>query len=364
MSTQRVAGSDSGMRFKFSSRTGKGSAFKLNVDLELPGTGITAIFGQSGSGKTSLLRCIAGLTPVDGGELSVNNETWHCEGGSLPAWRRSVGFVFQEASLFKHLTADQNLDFAQRRAIQSSVLIDRDEITELMGIRSLLSRKPDQLSGGERQRVAIARALLINPRLLLLDEPLAALDVNHKHEIMPYLEQLHRRIQIPVLYVTHSVDEVSRLADHLVVMDAGRVAASGEVGPILSSLNLGDEAGAVLEGQIVEKDEGWNLVLFTFDGGELWLRDRGNSESEKIRIRVLARDVSLSLQKVTDSSILNSLPARVVDINESDPAMALVRLQLGNSTILARVSRRSVSQLGLETGSNVWAQVKSVAILR
>lgn len=364
MSTMQVADSNSGLRFKFSAPAGKDSAFLLNVDLELPGRGITAIFGQSGSGKTSLLRCIAGLTPIASGELSVNNETWHYEGLSLPAWQRSVGFVFQEASLFSHLTVSQNLDFAQRRAMQSSILIDRDEIVELMEIQSLLDRNPDQLSGGERQRVAIARALLINPRLLLLDEPLAALDVNHKHEIMPYLEQLHHRIQIPVLYVTHSVDEVSRLADHLVVMDAGRVAASGEVGPIMSSLNLGDEAGAVLDGQITEKDEDWNLVLFTFDGGELWLRDRGNSKNEKTRIRVLARDVSLSLQKVTDSSILNSLPARVVEINESDPAMALVSLQLGNSKILARVSRRSVSQLELENGRNVWAQVKSVAILR
>lgn len=353
---------------RFQARAGTDSDFTLKLDLQLPGEGISAVFGASGSGKTTLLRCVAGLAPVLSGSIVVNNETWHDAGVSLPAHQRPVGYVFQEASLFEHLSTAANLDFAEKRAKRFggrvASPIDRNQIVELMGIGRLLQRRPAQLSGGERQRVAIARALLINPRLLLMDEPLAALDAGHKQEILPYLEKLHREIQIPVLYVTHSVDEVSRLADQLLVLQEGEVLVSGPVGPVLSGLRLGDEAGAVLEGRLQARDEQWKLALFRFAGGELWVRDRGQPLQSDTRVRVLARDVSLSLQPAQQSSILNSLPAMVESIEEGDEAMALVRLRLGDSVLIARVSRRSVAELGLELGMAVYAQVKSVAILR
>lgn len=353
---------------RFRARAGTGSDFTLALDLQLPGEGISAVFGASGSGKTTLLRCVAGLAPVQSGSIVINNETWHDSRLSLPAHERPVGYVFQEASLFEHLTAAGNLEFAEKRVQGldegTGFPIERKQIVELMGIDRLLQRRPSQLSGGERQRVAIARALLIRPRLLLMDEPLAALDAGHKQEILPYLETLHREIQIPVLYVTHSVDEVSRLADHLLVLQDGQALASGPVGPILSGLRLGDEAGAVLEGQLKARDTQWNLALFSFAGGELWVRDRGQPLHADTRVRVLARDVSLSLAPAQQSSILNSLPAVVASIEENDEAMALVGLRLGDASLSARVSRRSVAELALRPGLPVYAQVKSVAILR
>lgn len=357
-----------GIRLCVQARAGGEDGFVLNLDSQLPGAGVTAVFGASGSGKTTLLRCVAGLTPVQSGTIIINSETWHDSEQSLPSHQRPVGYVFQEASLFEHLSAADNLTFAEKRAGRYGSITDntiqRDQIIDLMGIRHLLERKPVQLSGGERQRVAIARALLINPRLLLMDEPLAALDAGHKQEILPYLENLHHEIRLPVLYVTHSVDEVSRLADYLLVLEAGEVKASGPVGPTLSGLKLGDDAGAVLEGALVERDEQWKLARFRFSGGELWVPDPGLPLSVSTRVRVQARDVSLSLEAAQQSSILNSLPALVESVEENDDAMALVKLRLGESILSARVSRRSVAELGVQSGMALFAQVKSVAILR
>ena len=348
-------------------------AFRLAVDLTLPGKGITAIFGASGSGKTTLLRCMAGLQSIDSGSVVVNGETWHGDETYLPTHRRGLGFVFQEASLFEHLTAGDNLNYAIKRAPQAGATVSKDQIVELMGITSLLGRLPAQLSGGERQRVAIARALLTNPKLLLMDEPLAALDHKRRQEILPYLERLHQQISLPILYVTHSLEEVTRLADHLVLLEAGSVVAQGEVSDLLSQadLNLGSgvETGSMLTGEIVQRDDRWHLVKVRFDGGELWVRDHDHfhqqAAARTVRVRVLARDVSLSLTEEDHSSILNRLPAQVAGIAEgSDPAMASVQLQLGNSRLLARVSRRSIEELSIRPGQKLWAQIKSVAVLR
>jgi molybdate transport system ATP-binding protein len=348
-------------------------AFRLAVDLTLPGKGITAIFGASGSGKTTLLRCMAGLQSIDSGSVVVNGETWHDEETFMPTHRRGLGFVFQEASLFEHLTAGDNLNYAIKRAPQAGATVSKDQIVELMGITSLLGRLPAQLSGGERQRVAIARALLTNPKLLLMDEPLAALDHKRRQEILPYLERLHQQVSLPILYVTHSLEEVTRLADHLVLLDAGSVVAQGEVSDLLSQadLNLGSgvETGSMLTGEIVQRDDRWHLVKVRFDGGELWVRDHDHfhqqAAARTVRVRVLARDVSLSLTEEDHSSILNRLPAQVAGIAEgSDPAMASVQLQLGNSRLLARVSRRSIEELSIRPGQKLWAQIKSVAVLR
>jgi molybdate transport system ATP-binding protein len=196
-------------------------AFTLDVDVDLPGGGITAVFGRSGSGKTTLLRCIAGLEPTADGLLTVNGETWQDGARRLPVHRRSLGYVFQEARLFPHLSVAANLDFGRRRIAERERRVSLTQAVELLGIAHLLERRPERLSGGERQRVAIARALATSPRLLLMDEPLAALDHARKQEILPYLERLHDELEIPVLYVSHSPDEVARLADQIVVMDDG-----------------------------------------------------------------------------------------------------------------------------------------------
>ncbi len=342
--------------------------FCLNVEATLPGRGITAIFGHSGSGKTTLLRCIAGLQRNEGARLIVNGDTWQDERLFLPTHKRPLGYVFQEASLFPHLSGRGNLDYAARRVDGCPPELIQ-KVISLMGIEPILGRYPEQMSGGERQRVAIARALLIRPRLLLMDEPLASLDAARKQEILPYLERLRSEFDIPILYVSHSIDEVARLADHLLVLDNGRVAAQGDVPEALSRLDLplrlGEETGVVLQGRVLERDKKWHLVRIGFVGGELWLRDGGDPQGQQIRVRILARDVSLALSPRDDTSILNRLPAEVSEIvPDGDDAMALVRLKCGASHIIARLTRRSIDHLQIVPGKKVWAQIKSAAIVK
>jgi molybdate transport system ATP-binding protein len=344
-------------------------SFVLDVDISLPGRGITAIFGQSGSGKSTLLRCIAGLEQP-AGQLRVLGESWQAEGLFLPTHRRPLGYVFQEASLFPHLSAQGNLDYALRRADRSvGERFTQNQVVELLGIHHCLRQMPHELSGGERQRVAIARALLIQPRLLLMDEPMASLDDPRKAEILPYLERVRDEIDLPILYVSHSVAEVSRLAHHLVVLDNGRVKTQGPLAEVLASVHpplpLGEEAGVVLEAQVVARDPRWHLVLVRFAGGELWVRDEGDAEGQAVRLRILARDISLTLQEQRDSSIANRLQGEVIAlVEDSHPAMCLVQLRIGPSTLLARITQRSADQLGIAPGLRVWVQIKSVALVR
>ena len=344
-------------------------AFRLDVDLCLPGTGISVLFGPSGSGKTTLLRCIAGLQSATQGFLEINGKVWQNSerGIFLPTHKRPLGYVFQEANLFPHLTVAGNLQFGLKRTGRSANT-DLQHILELLGIDHLLKRMPDRLSGGERQRVAIARALALNPEILLMDEPLAALDFKRKQEILPFLSRLHRELNIPVLYVTHSQQEVAQLADHLVVMADGKVLASGALNETLARLDLpvcvGEEAGVVLKAHIAERDPRWNLTRAEFTGGSLWMRDMGFVLGSAVRLRVLARDVSLSLESDNQSSILNVLPAVVRELGDGEhPAVKHVRLQVGESSLLCRLTTRSVHALGLEAGKPVWAQIKSAAIV-
>lgn len=342
--------------------------FRLNVDLVLPGSGITVLFGHSGSGKTTLLRCIAGLQKAPHGFLKINGEIWQdgaC-GVFLPTHKRSLGYVFQEANLFPHLSVKGNLQFGLKRTGQTGA--DLTHILELLGIEHLLERMPDGLSGGERQRVAIARALALNPEVLLMDEPLAALDFKRKQEILPFLSRLHQELNIPVLYVTHSQQEVAQLADHLVVMADGKAIASGALNETLARLDLpicvGEEAGVVLKAHIAERDHGWHLARAEFAGGSLWVRDMGIAEGSAVRLRVLARDVSLALEPQDQSSILNLLPAVVRELGDGEhPAIKLVQVQVGESSLLCRLTARSVHALSLEPGKSVWAQIKSAAII-
>lgn len=342
-----------------------GSEFSLDVEQTLPGAGVTALFGHSGSGKTTLLRCIAGLEQPECEMLVIDGQAWH----GLPAHRRNIGYVFQEASLFPHLSAHGNLHYAIKRGRNPIDATQFERVVELLGIGKLLQRYPDQLSGGERQRVAIARALLKSPRLLLMDEPLASLDQRRKQEVLPYLENLHEQLEIPIVYVSHSIDEVARLADHVLIMEDGRVSASGDVTEVFARtdlpLHVGDETGVILHGTVAERDEQWHLKRVTFDGGDLWLRDAGDAVGKAVRVRVLARDVSLALSIDDQSSILNRLPVTVSELaDDEDEAMLLIRLAAGPSPLLARLTRRSAEHLGLAVGMKVWAQIKSAAMVR
>lgn len=343
--------------------------FVLNVDLELPGRGITGLFGHSGSGKTALLRCIAGLEQVPG-FLSVAGEVWQDDANRrfLPTWKRPLGYVFQESSLFPHLSVRRNLEYGLKRLKAEDRRVSLDYAIELLGIGLLLERLPGRLSGGERQRVAIARALAVSPRLLLMDEPLAALDLDRKQEILPYLQRLHDELEIPLLYVSHAPDEVARLADHLVAIEAGQVVASGPITEILSSLDLpirlGEDTGVVLDAVVAERDATWHLARADFAGGQFWVRDAGFPIGHSVRVRVLARDVSLALEKQTGTSILNTLPAKVVEIaDDVHPALVLVKLQLGASPLVARLTKRSAANLDLQPGDAIWAQIKAVALI-
>ncbi len=340
--------------------------FTLDLDLDLPGRGVTAIFGQSGSGKTTLLRCIAGLERAKRGFLSFNGEVWQDEQTFLPTHKRPLGYVFQEASLFPHLTVMGNLRYGLTRSKEER-RVSLDQAIELLGIGALLERKPERLSGGERQRVGIARALAVSPRILLMDEPLAALDLARKQEILPYLERLRDELEIPVLYVTHSPDEVGRLANYLVALEAGAVVAQGPLAETLARIDLpirlGEERGVVLEGVVAERDEKWHLERVEFPGGFLWMRDRGISLGQHVRVRVPSGGISLSRLPQQDSSILNTLAGIVEEIgNDDHPAHSLVRVRIGESMLLARITKRSVAALDLRPGLPVWAQIKSVAV--
>ena len=344
--------------------------FTLDVDLHLPGRGVSALFGASGSGKTTCLRAIAGLEHAPGGYLSVNGEVWQDDSCGLfvPTHRRPLGYVFQEANLFAHLTIRRNLEYGMRRVPASAHKVSLQQVVELLGIAPLLDRMPDKLSGGEKQRVAIARALATSPRILLMDEPLAALDLKRKNEILPYLEHLHDELEIPVLYVSHAPDEVARLADHLVVLEQGHALASGPLSETLARLDLpirlGEDAGVVLEGEIAGLDAEWHLARVAFAGGNLWVRDNNLPIGRHVRVRILARDVSIALETHTDSSILNILPAIVEQLaDDTHPALAMVRLNAGGVALVARITRRSAAKLELRPGLNVWAQIKAVALV-
>ncbi|RTL54348.1 MAG: molybdenum ABC transporter ATP-binding protein [Rhodocyclaceae bacterium] len=340
--------------------------FTLAADLTLPGQGVTALFGPSGSGKTTLLRCIAGLEKAANARLVVNGEVWQDGDFFLPVHQRALGYVFQEASLFPHLTVAGNLHYGKKRSRAAAA--DEAGILDMLGIAHLLPRKPDGLSGGERQRVAIARALLAAPKLLLMDEPLAALDSQRKREILPYLERLHDRLSIPILYVSHAADEVARLADHLVLLEQGRVLASGPLTETLSRLDLplaaDEDAAVVVDAVVGAHDSNYHLTRLDFSGGVIWVTRRDLPLGHRTRLRILARDVSIALEGGNASSILNRLQADVTALVAADnPAQMLVGLRMGQTALLARITRRSRDQLGLAEGMGVWAQIKSVALL-
>ena len=357
------------------------TGFSLDVDMQLPGRGLSALLGPSGSGKTTCLRVLAGLEPQAAGQVSVLGEVWQDSAQRIfrPVHRRAMGYVFQEASLFEHLNVQDNLQYGFKRTPASERQHGWEHGLELLGIAHLLQRMPHQLSGGERQRVAIARALANSPRVLLMDEPLASLDAQRKADILPWLEQLHERLDMPVVYVTHSADEVARLADHLVVLDAGRVVGSGPVMELLTRLDLplahGDAAAALVEARVCDLQTEDGMCALVFDGGRLLLpqtRATPLPARTPVRVRIQARDVSLSLEEPRLTSVLNILPASVTDIMDDGPGQVLVALTLGvdpstadrPTRLLSRISQLSATRLGITPGLKVFAQIKGVAMLR
>ncbi len=355
----------SGIRARFSMQR---EGFLLDAAFEAPGTGVTALFGPSGCGKTTLLRCIAGLERT-AGTLHVNGDCWQDERTFVPTHRRPLGYVFQEASLFPHLSVRANLEYGYRRVAPAERKVPLEQVVEWLGLSRLIDRKdPAQLSGGERQRVAIGRALLTSPCILLMDEPLSALDVISKQEILPYLERLHRELNIPVLYVSHALEEVARLADHLVLLQQGKVIASGGLAETLARLDLPvahfDDAGVVIEAAVAQQDEQYHLTRLDFPGGQLWVGKVEQPFGTVVRARVLARDVSIATQAPQGTSVNNILNARIEALRDEGPDKVMLRLRVGDAhTLLARITRRSRDQLGLNAGMFVCAQVKSVALM-
>lgn len=341
--------------------------FALDVDVSVPMHGITGVFGSSGAGKTSLLRCIAGLEAAAAGWLCVGGELWEDSAQMLrlPAHARRIGYVFQEPRLFSHLDVQGNIDYGRRRSTQRQT-DKRDDIIAMLGLTGLLGRHTDTLSGGEAQRVAIARALLREPRLLLMDEPLASLDPARKDEILPYLDRLHATVKLPIVYVSHNIDEICRLCDQLVVMDAGRVVADGLLNDVLVGADAGplrgDDAGAVIMGRIKHYDSDYDLTEVAIDGAALLAAGQHGDVATPVRLRIRAGDVSLCRERPEATTILNVVDVCVETIDVGDGPSCLLQLRLGDNRILARVTRKSLDSLSIKSGDHLFAQIKAVSV--
>lgn len=340
-------------------------SFELDAEFNLPSHGVTALFGASGSGKTTLLRLIAGLIRAPG-SLQVNGECWQDDRSFLPTHRRALGYVFQEASLFPHLSVRGNLEYGWKRVPAAERRIAFDDVVDWLGLATLLDQAPQQLSGGQRQRVAIGRALLASPRLLLMDEPLSALDSASRAEILPYLEQLHRQLELPIIYVSHALDEVARLADTLLLIEAGKITYQGPLVDGLTRLDLPlahrDTASTVIDTTVVSHDPAFQLTHVARQGFAFELPGLHAAPGEPLRVRIAARDVSLTLTMPSQTSILNLLPAQIIELVDDAPGQVLVRLALEDTVLLARITRKSAHALNLQPGTAVVAQVKSVAV--
>ncbi len=345
---------------------GRLGAFALDVAFSAPMQGITALFGPSGCGKTTVLRSMAGLQKMSG-NIYFGAQAWQAGRYFRPPHQRPIGYIFQEASLFQHLSVRQNLLYGLRRNQSAQLPISFDEVVQLLGLAHLIGRQPGALSGGERQRVAIGRALLAQPRLLLMDEPLAALDRMAKDEILPYFEALHKQLTLPIILVSHDISEVERLADYLVCLQNGRVSYSGPLNTALTDPALpfahSRASAAVLPAQVIRVDSDGIASLDVF-GTEVFVIGPNLKPGAAVRIRIAASDVSIALQRPSASSILNSLAVKIVTIDNLGPAEAVVRLSLANKTgfdFMARLSQRSVKRLGLTPGQHIFAQIKGVS---
>ncbi|MBM7035598.1 molybdenum ABC transporter ATP-binding protein [Vibrio ulleungensis] len=344
--------------------------FTLATNLALPRRGVTVLFGHSGSGKTTCLRVLAGLERSATGRVVVGDSVWQDSERNIfmPTYTREIGYVFQESSLFPHLSVFDNLNYGYKRIGKHKRQIELEDVCELLNITRLLERRPNQLSGGEKQRVSIARALLTSPKLLLMDEPLSALDNLIKAEILPYLEKLHQRLSIPVIYVTHSIDELARLADHVVMFSNGQITRSGKAVDILCdptfSAQFGERSGAIFDTKVVKKEIDDITLLSIEDGPILYVPKRHEKIGDKVRCRILATDVSVCIDYPKHSSILNILEATVEQIVESHRiGELLLILELASGIKLQSfVTARSIRLLAIKPGTSLWVQIKAVSI--
>ena len=352
------------LELKFAHKIGD---FTLEVEQSLSSNAVTAIYGASGSGKTTLLRVIAGLLKPLKGELMFNGHCWQSNNDFLPAHKRQLAYVFQEPSLFEHLSVRGNIDYAFKRSRCSKKLITPEHAIEQLELNRLLDRSIQTLSGGEKQRVAIARAICSNPRLLLMDEPLSALDRESKSQILPMIVSLHERFNLPIVYVSHALDEVSRLADDLLLMEHGRVIASGDIKTMLTQLDLSmaqsADAESLINATVVMHDDEFGLTYLDSPLGQFSVLKRSIAIGDNVRILVAARDVSITLNRQVDTSILNIFPAVIDQIEDADKAQVTIRLISSGVRILSRLTKKSVAVMRLKVGSEVYVQTKSVAIL-
>lgn len=364
MSSAHTAGG--GMSFRYLLRRGD---FVLDAEGDTRLSGVTGIFGASGAGKTSLLRCIAGLERPHTAFFTVADDVWDdtSRGIRRAPHQREVAYVFQEPRLFPHLDVRSNLEYGRRRA-QSAGVASFATVVDLLDLAGLLDRQPAGLSGGEAQRVAIGRALLRAPRLVLMDEPLTSLDRAMRGEVLPFFERLHAELDIPALYVSHDIEEICALCDRLLVLDNGRLLVAGTLQEVLQRTDLallgGEEAGVVLQAMVTDEDPGHGLCAVRCAGGTLFVPLR-SEPGRRLRVRIRASDVSLCRQLPRQTSILNHLPARIVSIqDDAAPSAALVHVEAGDERIIARITRRSVNELHLAPGDRVYAQIKSVSVRR
>lgn len=341
--------------------------FTLHVDCQLPDSGVSAIYGPSGSGKSTLLDCIAGLRkPTAASTITFRGQPWARSQTYAPPWERNIGYVFQDARLFPHLTVTENLEFAAKYT-QRHDGPTLDTIAQWLDLQPLLSRMPSTLSGGQKQRVAVGRALLSAPQLLLLDEPLANLDKNSSAQCLRYLQRLTQELDLPMLYVSHDIEEISQLADHIVLLEQGRVVDQGSLlqlsSKLDSHLSQEEQAAAILTGTITAHDREFDLTELKVDGHTLQVNRLDEAPGKPRRLRIPARDISICRSRPLDTSILNVLPVTICEIKPCSQARIMLRLDLGSQYLLARITRKSAVALNLQTGDQVFAQIKSTALL-
>ncbi len=356
----------------------KRDGFVLRAEFEVPTPGVVALFGRSGCGKTTLVNIISGLLAPDEGRIQLDDAvlTDTATGVSIPTEQRRIGYVFQDARLFPHLNVRSNLRYGLKRSAAwrsarpatggATALIGFDEIVSLLGLANLLERRPHQLSGGERQRVGLGRALLSQPRLLLLDEPLASLDGPRREEVLPYLETLRERLALPMVYVSHQFEEVLRLATHVVLMDSGRVVAQGtleEVSllPELRGIVGPDSVGSVLDGVVTQVDASRDMADLQLGAGTLYVGLRDVPVGSRVRVQLLARDIILATEQPRGLSVRNELPGVIADLIPEHPDALLVKVDIGGAIVLARITREAAQALSLQPGSRVWVLVKAVS---
>lgn len=335
--------------------------FELQADFIAPSNGVTALFGHSGCGKTSILRAIAGLDKHSNSRITFNQQTWQSSNAFVASHKRNVAYVFQDSLLFPHLDVMGNIRFGESK---TNGALKLEEILDLLEIAPLLSKPVETLSGGEKQRIAIARALASGPQLLLMDEPLTALDGQAKLKLLSILQTLQERLAIPILYVSHSVPEVARLADHLVYLNEGGVEATGKVADLLTDLKLplahAAEAGAMLTASTAGHSAG--LLFLDTTIGQLLIPTPTAPKTGELRLHIAARDVSVALSKPDDSSILNILQATITGITQEPNGQALLQLHAKTGHLLAQISQTSLERLSLKLGANIYAQIKGVAL--